>query len=209
MRTKLYVDWENGGKIGDNKSRDELNKFISEIADQEAFKNDNFFAFSWPFEGGPASFISALACLRKPFYHDYKMESIEAIGYQTIKKKRKKPCTKKKKEKNSPNSPPQLQTKKKRKEKKNQINTRTLKKSNLRAFRPVSLLPRRQQRSRASSQTSSRSLDPLRVDQPVGWPPPLGERKYRKGSSGPGQERPLDHQIHSPSHHCTNPEPEL
>lgn len=38
MRTKLYVEWENGGKIGDNKSRDELNKFISEIADQEAFK---------------------------------------------------------------------------------------------------------------------------------------------------------------------------
>jgi hypothetical protein len=166
----------------------------------------SFFAFSWPFEGGPASFISASA---------YEVLHITIIRRELLKQlvtKLQERKREKRKEKNmykNNSKTPQRQTKKKEEKKRKTDKTKTLKKYYLQAFRPVSLLPRRQQRSRASSQTSSRSLDPLRVDQPVGWPTPLGERKYRKGSSGPGQERPLDHQIHSPSHHCTNPEPEL
>jgi hypothetical protein len=35
----LYLDWETNGKCGDTNSRTEPNKFITELADQEQFKN--------------------------------------------------------------------------------------------------------------------------------------------------------------------------
>ncbi|KAN0117107.1 hypothetical protein V8E51_003084 [Hyaloscypha variabilis] len=39
MRTKLHLDWLNGGEMGRKNSRDELNNFISELADQDVFKD--------------------------------------------------------------------------------------------------------------------------------------------------------------------------